>query len=364
MITRLRVRNFKRFEAIDIELGSPVVFIGPNNSGKTSALQALSLWRRGLELWLDRDDSLPETPSGHPAVTINRKDLVETPIPSAESLWHHRRVTTAPPSGDPTTASSIPIRVVADGLGSKGSWTCGLEFEYANGESFYCRPLSIGRAGDRRRIAVPEAAQDLQVVYLPSMSGLTLNEPRLDLGAINVRIGEGRPGEVLRNLCHLVYSKSRSDWQAIVSSMQSLFGCQLQPPRYLPHRGEVSLSYQEEGSKFDLSAAGRGFHQTLLLLCYMYANPSSVLLLDDPDSSLEILRQRQTYALLSEAASEKGSQIIAASHSEVLLNEATRRDMVIAFEGQPHRIDGSGSQVLKALREIGFEDCLLARQIG
>ncbi|HLG13009.1 MAG TPA: AAA family ATPase [Blastocatellia bacterium] len=41
MLTRLTIRNFRRFDYVDIELGSPVVLIGPNNSGKTAALQAL-----------------------------------------------------------------------------------------------------------------------------------------------------------------------------------------------------------------------------------------------------------------------------------------------------------------------------------
>ena len=57
-----------------------------------------------------------------------------------------------------------------------------------------------------------------------------------------------------------------------------------------------------------------------------------------------------------------GSQIIAASHSEVLLNEAAGRDVVVAFVGTPHRIDDRGSQVLKALREIGFDQYYLAEQ--
>ena len=41
MLTRLRIKNFKRFDDVDIELAKSVVFIGPNNSGKTTALQAL-----------------------------------------------------------------------------------------------------------------------------------------------------------------------------------------------------------------------------------------------------------------------------------------------------------------------------------
>ena len=52
MLTKLTVRNFKRFEEVEIELGNPVVFVGPNNSGKTTAMQALALWDAGLKQWL------------------------------------------------------------------------------------------------------------------------------------------------------------------------------------------------------------------------------------------------------------------------------------------------------------------------
>ncbi len=54
MLTHLAVRNFKRFEAVEIELGSPVVFYGPNNSGETSAMQALALWDIGLRRWNEK----------------------------------------------------------------------------------------------------------------------------------------------------------------------------------------------------------------------------------------------------------------------------------------------------------------------
>ncbi|MCY4505712.1 MAG: AAA family ATPase [Acidobacteria bacterium] len=54
MLTRLVIRNFKRFGEVEIDLGSPVVFIGPNNSGKTSAMQALALWDVGLKRWNEK----------------------------------------------------------------------------------------------------------------------------------------------------------------------------------------------------------------------------------------------------------------------------------------------------------------------
>ncbi|HXG24127.1 MAG TPA: AAA family ATPase [Chthonomonadales bacterium] len=54
MLTKLDIRNFKRFEHVEIELGNPVVFIGPNNFGKTPALQAPTLWDIGYRSWMEK----------------------------------------------------------------------------------------------------------------------------------------------------------------------------------------------------------------------------------------------------------------------------------------------------------------------
>jgi hypothetical protein len=197
------------------------------------------------------------------------------------------------------------------------------------------------------------------------MSGLVANETRLDEGAIHVRLGEGRTAEVLRNLCWLVYDRSSAQWQDLVDRMKELFGVTIQEPRYVAHRGEIVMEYRTPtGVRLDLSASGRGQLQVLLLLAYMSAYAGAVLLLDEPDAHLEILRQRQIYEVLTETAAKTNSQIIAASHSEVILNEAADRDTVIAFVGKPHRIDDRGSQVLKALKQIGFDQYLQAEQTG
>ena len=75
MLTKLIVRNFKRFDEVTIELGNPVVFVGPNNSGKTSAMQALSLWNIGVKRWNEKRAS-KSAPEKRPGVTINRRDLL------------------------------------------------------------------------------------------------------------------------------------------------------------------------------------------------------------------------------------------------------------------------------------------------
>ena len=54
MLTHIRIRNFKKLEDVSFELGKSVVMIGPNNSGKTTALQALALWDIGVRRWNEK----------------------------------------------------------------------------------------------------------------------------------------------------------------------------------------------------------------------------------------------------------------------------------------------------------------------
>jgi len=363
MLTKLTLRNFKLFEEVEIELGERVVFIGPNNTGKTSALQALALWELGAKRWLEKRGGGP-VPEKRAGVTMNRRDLIAVPVPSAKLLWRNLHVREGSRVEGRVRTQNVLIEISVEGIHQGKTWTCGLAFDYANEESFYCRTL---RAANGHRMEVPEHLASLRLAYLPPMSGLAAQEDLLETGSINRRLGEGRTAEVLRNLCWKVYESENGSekWRAIAEQIAALFGVLLNEPRYIKERGEIVMDYRtREGITLDLSASGRGQQQTLLLLAHMAANPGAVLLLDEPDAHLEILRQRQIYQVLTDQAAATGSQIIAASHSEVILNEAADRDMVIAFVGKPHRIDDRGSQVLKALRDIGFEHYYQAEETG
>jgi ABC-type multidrug transport system ATPase subunit len=360
MLTKLTIHKFKLFDDVEIELGDRVVLIGPNNAGKTSALQALALWDIGVKRWIEKRGA-GNVPEKRPGVTINRRDLITVPVPAANLLWRNLH-TQESARGNGT--QKIFIDVIVEGVSASKPWTCGLEFYYANEESLYCRSLHLSGG---KRMEIPQEAAQLRIAYLPPMSGLAANETRLDEGAINVRLGEGRTAEVLRNLCYQVLQSQdgTTKWKNLTKRMKSLFGITLDSPEYIRERGEIVMTFRNQNNiRLDISSSGRGQQQTLLLLAHMTANPGAVLLLDEPDAHLEILRQRQIYQFLTDTAAETGSQIIAASHSEVILNEAADRDVVIAFVGKPHRIDDRGSQVLKALREIGFEHYYQAEEVG
>ena len=366
MLTKLTIRNFKQFGEMEIPLANGVVFVGPNNSGKTSALQALALWYAGLQAWTDRrlaaSGANAKIPKKRPGVTVNRQDLLAVPVDNVDLLWRNRRVRSG-------SHVNVRIELVVEGLSLKGkSWKCGLEFDYASRDAIHCRPLRTDKAGNER-MDVPDAALEVDAALLPPMSGLAAVEAELQPGRIDVLLGEGQTAQVLRNICYRIRSESREQWEAIVSKIEELFGVRLLNPERVVRRGEIQMAYTERGKgsvQFGLSSAGRGMQQVLLLLAFLSSNQrGATLLVDEPDAHLEILRQQNIYQTLLEAADKRQSQIIAASHSEVLLNEAAARKAVVAFVGKPHLLAaGRTDEVLKSLKEIGFDQYYLAEQRG
>ncbi len=349
MLTKLVIRNFKRLQAVEIELGQTVVFIGPNNSGKTTALQALALWYAGLDRWLEHHDHLSD-PDYTEIATVNpigRFALTAIPVPRLDLLWHDLKTK----NGEP-----IDIVIKVEGVDRGVNWHQELSFRFANDESIICNDL---KSND------PIFDYNPRIFFLTPLSGIAAVEPRVEIGRINVLIGEGRTAEVLRNLCYGVFENTRQ-WDQLQAQMRRLFSIELLSPEYIAARGEIRMAYRERnGYVFDISSAGRGMLQVLLLLSYLYLNSGAVILLDEADAHLEIIRQREVYHLLTETARERGSQIIMATHSEAIMNEAGDRDTLIAFVGKPHRIDDrSKSQVAKAIKEIGFDQYYQAEQTG
>ncbi|MCU0512135.1 MAG: AAA family ATPase, partial [Anaerolineae bacterium] len=194
MLTTISIRHFKQFDDVTIPLDRHVVFIGPNNSGKTTALQALMLWHFGLQQVLARrDDKAPPKRSG---VTLNRQDLTAIPVPQMRLLWRNTRTSAK-------TQDNV-LRIAVEGTDGGASWQCALQFTYQNNESFYCRPVTA---------ALPAAVNDVKMAFLPPMSGLVAQEDLLQPGSIERRIGEGRTADVLRNLCYRVAENETAWWQ-------------------------------------------------------------------------------------------------------------------------------------------------------
>jgi len=357
MLTRIAVTNFKKLEDVDIILGSSVVFVGPNNSGKTSALQAVTLWELGMRKCAEKrkESSAKE----RIAATINRKDILMVPLPSALQMWHdlHVRKRKAIENG----TENILVELNAEGTTKGQSWKAGFEFDYANAESIYCRIGKGAVTGSRQDL--PEIALQETVGFLPPMSGLSAEEDRLTRGSINRFIGEGRTAQIVRNLCLLIAEEKPDKWEELNRIMDRYFRAQLDMPVYNEVNGQISMTYRESTkTRLDLSNSGRGFQQVLLLFAYIYANQNSILLLDEPDAHLEIIRQKELFNALTQTAFANDTQVIIATHSEAVLNEAAEKAKVIGFLGLKPRVVNDKKQLLKSLVAIGYDQYFLAEQ--
>jgi len=387
MITSVKITNFKKLEEISFDCSKSVVLIGPNNSGKSSVLQALTLWDTGLRKWSEVKgiEKIAKSKKQRTGVAINRKDLLNIPVPSAKLLWNRQKAKTS-------KNENIKIVISVEGFDFDRAWKTALEFDFSNSESIFCRPVKTHETSTEDVLLIDNYSLNNKIAYLQPMSGLADEEVKYVPGTIDDRIGKGKTADVLRNICYqLIYPEKdlRSSkpipptntfayatylqknleggekrWSEVKGHIKRMFGIELNNPEFKPENGKIELTYLENGVQYDLSSGGRGFLQTLLILSYLYTYPNSVLLLDEPDAHLEVIRQRETFFLINDVASELNSQLIIASHSEVVLNQASTNSNIIALiNNEAIALNDKRSIDLfgQSLKSIGWENYFLAK---
>ena len=347
----LAIRNFKGFgESTRMDLDHPAVLVGPNNCGKTTAIQAIALWSQAVQTWFDRKGQAP--PKERTATGLNRLSVVAVPVRSTRDYWHNMAVRTGP--------RNIPLEITLGVLHDNSVQPVTMRFRCFGDETVYCTP-------DESTLEIPEfieAAARLNVRLLYPMSGIETEEPIIQPGRIDVLLGQGQTAQVLRNLCLIVFREDSAAWSRIQRLMNRLFGVDLDDPTETG-RGAIDLYYHQSGVRkpVDIALAGRGLQQMLLILAYLHSHPRSVLLIDEPDAHLEILRQRQAYVLLRDLAARNDSQIVLVTHSEVILNEALERNLTLLLGGTAYEL-APRQDILTALRHYGAEHYIRARQRG
>jgi len=319
----IEIENFKGIgAAMRVPLENPGVIVGPNNSGKTTVLQALSLWGRAAFEWYDAKFKGRLEKDG--SVILNRLSVLDVPIKEARCLWHGLAVEND--QGPLPIVLTVGVRM-ADGT----SRPLRMSFLYRTAEGVACWPT--GCTDDSILL---ETASKLRFGLLHPMSGIasgvsdSTDEPLVTPGRVNVLLGQGQTAQTLRNVCYALWEKSPEDWHRVAEMMQRLFRCAFEDPVFDPGRGSLYLSYRQDGlsGALEIAMAGRGLQQMLLMLAYLYDRKGQIVLVDGPDAHLEVLRQRQAFAILREVAEATRTQIVMVTHSEIILDEAFETNLV------------------------------------
>lgn len=323
------------------------MLIGPNNCGKTTALQAIALWSIAMRIWEQQsNDSKAKKSTGKP---LNRLTILSVPVPKTRHFWTNLKV-----SGKDL---HISLGVEIDG----GVEPVTMVFRHhPSDELIYAEP----HPSTASKPKALERAARLDVALLYPMSGISADEPRITRNRIDYHMGRCSTAEVLGNLCLVVHEDSPSDWQEITALIQRLFQVSLTTPRE-NEGGSLDLFYEQQGADrpLDLSLAGRGFQQMLLILAHLYSHKGSVLLIDEPDADLEILRQQQIYALLTSSADRNGCQVLMATHSEVVMQEALDSHLTLILAGHAEDL-AAKPNIKESLKRFGAAHYVRARETG
>ncbi len=322
MIRLVTLKGFKRFGDVSFPIPGHIVMAGPNNTGKTTLLQAIATWQLGLQQWRQLG-KLTRSGHGYAFQDLERLNFSPVAVRSFDLLWKNRQ-----------RAHSFEIGIQVDGLP-----LVTLEFRFKAAGLMQVRPKDD---------VPPEALTDprlaIRTTFIPAMSGLARIEPRLaDAEAIDSALAQGRPGEVLRNLLYIAH-QDETAWRLLNATVHRLFACRLEVPR---SGQELVCEYRQgeapDAPVFDIASAGSGFLQVLLLLTLLLTQHrhagrgAAVLLIDEPDAHLHMLLQRSIFAELRQLAAQRQSQLIVATHSEMIVNHVDARELYLMY-GTPRLV--------------------------
>ena len=336
VIRRVLIEGFKRFDHVEFVLPGHVVVAGPNNSGKTTLLQAIAAWSLALARWKELNDYQRHGGS-YTRAPMARQAFSAVPLRSFDLLWRNR-----------TYGGVVKITISTD------DWSVPMRFEADSTEQIYVRPAAV----DPHRVR----AAALTTAFVPSMTGLSVEEPVYTRPKLDQLLGQGKPGEMLRNLLVEAH-RSQPAWDRLQESIHRLFAYRLEPPDSTGAHILAEYRPSDDGPRLDVASAGSGFQQVLMLLGMLNTRPGAVLLLDEPDAHLHMILQDAIYGELRSTAARTGSQLIVATHSEVIIDSVDARELCVLLDQPRMLADVAEKEALvTSLRVLSNDDIMRALQ--
>ena len=302
MINKVVINHFKKFMQQEFDIPWHLVVVGPNNSGKTTLLQAIGAWAELAFNWVETNPDLAREKDGnYPSTNLNLLAFYSVPLADFEHLWTDKKV-----------REPVSVWLHTD------QWKIGFEIIHHENELSYIRPAKEVHEKDLEKYI----KDPFIPVYIPPLSGVEIREPSLNLADVRpAYFARAQAGSILRNLL-LAVSQDRQKWTKLQNVIQDFFGYKLDPPS---GGAQIHARYRHsvEGQSYDLSSAASGFLQVLMIYAALLAKEESrVFLMDEPDAHLHLLLQDKMYRDLYDFAQKTCSQLIIATHSERLINAA------------------------------------------
>ena len=335
-IASFTVRRFKRLQDVTIEFGDATVFVGANNSGKSSILQAIHF---GVAL------AQTSLRVGGVAWAQDKYELSFSP---SELLYS--------PVSDVLTVATGGHLVEA--IGQR------VEFVFRAATGDICtitlrrgRGRNIGVSIEGRTLG--EQLQSLThpySIYAPGLAGIPKEENYLPLGAVRKFVARGDANLALRNVLYQL-SLNAPAWSQFLDDMRQLFPTINITVGFDPNADEaIRTTFSVAGSpELPLDAAGTGVLQASQLLAYVTLFQPKLLILDEPDSHMHPNNQRKMCSLIHRLTQERAVQAIMCTHSRHVL-DALRGKCTPVWMSQGAIVTGADIDTTQMLLDLGALD--------
>jgi len=299
LIRKVHIENFKRWDSLDAELKPLDCLVGPNNSGKTTLLQALALFDFGVHHCLSGKNGELEIKRR----SISPDDFYIIPCANPVDLWTNR-----------TTQAGGKQKTITIGL----TFDNELKVTVSIDASFNRLGFALD-CSDKSSLSLQELAQ-LRISYLPVFSTFLTQEERKTPAVIEDALARGRVNSVIRNLLLNLKKENRQDLlvEVLRRTFPNLAAINIEfdelNDRY------ISFTYDEKGrpKEFDVFMAGSGFQQFIYLFGFIHLRQPTIVLFDEPDAHLHGSLQDALLVEFRRLVTE-GRQILFATHSREMI---------------------------------------------
>lgn len=320
MIRELRVKRFKKFDELAVELQPFTVLMGENNSGKTTVLQAinlalLSLWRFNL-------------------VTEDRAGNVK--VKNKGAFWREL--------GGMDLSDNRELFYAKRHIGGKGGGALPLEIEVEDqqGNIYRVGIQSIFGSFNVKCLSTEAELTNFPLLhkkpplYISGFVGLQPEEERSFPRVIQSRLDRGLVSEVLRNVLLDTKENAPDAFESLTQRLNEDFNFNLGEVSFDQLRDVyVSATYDDivadKSLAFSFNSSGSGFMQVLQILAPIYRycpSQSDVVLLDEPDAHLHPNLQASLARTLHDIQEELDIQIIVSTHSTPIIRASDPSDVV------------------------------------
>jgi len=302
----VRIQRFKGIRDAPFDASGINVFIGANNSGKSTIAQMIHFGvsiLQSIELaarWGNRKSV---------ALSLSPAQLLYSPCVDLYALGFGGQLLESP-------KTAILLTMVLDD-GSK------IEISIRKGRNgnIHTNVDNVPAAKTLAKLETPFT------IYSPGLAGIARTEEFISNGVLLRTIARGDANLVFRNiLLRLTRPEHESHWTVFLEDLRKLFPGISIDVRFAEDTDEsIMVSTNTGTGNVPVELAGTGVLQAVQILSYVHYFHPSVIILDEPDSHLHPNNQRLLCSLLQLVTEERNTQVFLTTHS---------RHVVDALSGQ------------------------------